>query len=118
MDRLLQMVLKTTVRGLNYFLVRLWPVLRQLMIFCFYSSLLALAAVWVGWGPATERIANEWVKRMASAPIPTEVIERSYPLARFLAFWQILFGWIFLAHFTVLFTNALLRYYTGHWINF
>lgn len=100
------------------FWIRIVPILIQGFVFSAKAALYASAAVWVGWGPATKRITDEWMKRIAIAGIPSSVDPYMRPLSQAVAFFLILLGWVFLAVFTATLINTLLRHYTGHWINF
>ena len=112
------MVLRMSVRGLNFFIVRIVPILYHGAVFCLYSTLIALAAVWTGWPTAADRIALTWMVRASLMNLPSSLDKFMYPVMKVVAHLWILFGWVFLAHFTAFLTNAILRHYTGWWIIF
>lgn len=110
------MVLRTGVRGLNFFIVRIVPILYHGAIFCLYSMLIALAAIWTGWPVAAERIALTWMVRASLMNLPSSLDSFMYPVMKVVAHLWIVFGWVFWAMFTVTFINTLLRHYIHDYI--
>jgi hypothetical protein len=78
----------------------------------------ALAAIWVGWPQAINRIANEGLGRLARVGMSTDMEPQVYPFLQLYALMLLLWGWIFWAMFTTFFINQLLRAFFGGWINF
>jgi hypothetical protein len=107
-DSALQVVLRTSVRGLNFFIVRIVPILYHGVIFCVLSTLIALAAVWTGWPVAAERIALTWMVRASRMNLPSSLDDVMYPVMKAVAHVWIFFGWVLLAHITVWLTGMLL----------
>ena len=118
MDELLQVVRRVIEFLINFFIRFVWPVLLRIGIAQFWSSLYALAAIWTGWGTATERIAFAWASQLSATPIPTGVLKALYPLFRLGAFFQILFGWVFWALLTADLLNRMIHRLTGEWVAF
>jgi hypothetical protein len=108
MDRLISLVLKLINLTLRVFVTRIIPILIQGTIFSVNAMFYALAAVWVGWGPATERISDEWMVRAARMHWPSSTDLFMHYFMRTIAFGLILFGWILLAHVTVWLTRIIL----------
>jgi hypothetical protein len=94
------------------------PAIYHGTIFCLYSTLIALAAVWTGWPTAADRITLTWMVRASLMSLPSSLDKFMYPVMKGVAHLWILFGWLFWSMFTASMINLVLRHYTGWWINF
>jgi hypothetical protein len=108
-------LLSILLRGLSLFVHWVLPRLIRIAGFCFWSMLCATAAVWVGWGPAIQRISDEGMKRAAEWGLPSSLDPYLYHFFRIGAFCQILLGWLLLAMVTASAINLVLYRLTG-WI--
>lgn len=118
MGCVLSLVRRLIEDSINFFIVRIVPVLYHGAIFCFKAMLISLAAIWTGWPLAADRITWEWMGRAAQMGIPSSADKYMFPGMKVIAHAWILFGWMFWAMFTASMINLVLRHYTGWWINF
>jgi hypothetical protein len=79
---------------------RIWPFVLHLAIFTLWAMLYSMAAVWIGWPTASERITQEWMRRAALAGVPSPLDPYLYYFMRTGAYALLVFGWICLSYLT------------------
>jgi hypothetical protein len=118
MDKFISLVFVIFRNLWRFFVDHILPIIIEGVKFSLLAMLYSMAAIWVGWGPATNRISDEWMSRAAKAGWPSSLDPYLHPVTQVGAFFMVSWGWFLFALMTASIFNTVLRFITGWHINF